>query len=95
MPYMSNTKFFTSLDKAKDEIDDYLSKRVRALIFDIYAGLIHYPQNDDGTPRDTARAVAGWFVSVDTPSSRVPPEDSPSFTLDESSPQLGITQFLR
>jgi len=89
----NNTKFFKSLDKAKEDIDNLISKRVRTLVFDIYAGLIHYPQGEDGTPRDTARAVASWFVSENSPSDRMQPEDLEIYSLDESQSSVNSINF--
>ena len=90
---MDNTIFFTSLNNAKNDIENYLSKRLSTLVFDIYAGLIHYPQGNDGTPRDTAHAVSSWFVSENTPCSQVLPEGLDAYSLDESQTTMANTDF--
>ena len=91
---MNNTEFFKSLEKAKKDIGNGLSKRLRILVFDIYGGLLRYPgEGVDGTPRDTARAVASWFVSTGTPSQQVQPEGLDSYSIDASEASMSSVSF--
>ena len=89
-----NKKFYLDLENDKKDIDHQLSRKVRILVFDVFRGLITYPENGiDGTPRDTARAVSAWMVSLGAPSQYSPPEDLQSYSLSAAEESMNSTDF--